>query len=472
MNKQIIIKTSNEIEILGSNRMPKALVDELSSILIMENPKYKGALDHGYSTRGIPKRLHYMTKNSNGNWVMPRGFYYRLQNIIKRYGIPFRTIDKCMTVEDVEIDFIGELREDQPEAASAILDNQYGLLSRGTGGGKTVIALYVIAKRRQPTLIVVHTKELMYQWQERAEGTKYAKGFFGGLKKGDIGLIGDGKKSVGRILTVAIVNSLSKYLYLVKDSVGQLIIDEAHKIPSTTFSNIISHFDCRFFLGLSATLNRRDGLGEVIKFYIGDIVHTGDIKHLQAKKQAMKPSLTIIKTNFSFYIKNTFMYSSMIKKLTSDVDRNDLIVKEVIKHSKKNNSREISLVISDRKEHCRVLYNKFKQKFIRVGILIGGMSNKERRETKEKLNAGYYDVLVATSQLIGEGLDCPTLASIFLTTPIGHSLRLIQYIGRIVRMIEGKRRAMIFDFEDPLWLLQHSFKKRMKVYNELEIKQI
>ena len=38
-----------------------------------------------------------------------------------------------------------------------------------TGFGKTVIGARVIAEKRRPTLILVHTKELAKQWKARLE---------------------------------------------------------------------------------------------------------------------------------------------------------------------------------------------------------------------------------------------------------------------------------------------------------------
>jgi superfamily II DNA or RNA helicase len=53
--------------------------------------------------------------------------------------------------------------------------------------------------------------------------------------------------------------------------------------------------------------------------------------------------------------------------------------------------------------------------------------------------------------------------------PIKFSGRLQQYIGRIVRVEEGKEKAVVYDFNDGCWLLQHSLKSRMEHYREMGI---
>ena len=92
------------------------------------------------------------------------------------------------------------------------------------------------------------------------------------------------------------------------------------------------------------------------------------------------------------------------------------------------------------------------------------------KEIKKRLEDGLYDIFIATSQLIGEGFDCPRLAFLYLTTPIGDEKRLTQYIGRVIRILEGKQHAIIFDFFDLQWLLQITFRKRINTYLKLGIK--
>jgi superfamily II DNA or RNA helicase len=84
----------------------------------------------------------------------------------------------------------------------------------------------------------------------------------------------------------------------------------------------------------------------------------------------------------------------------------------------------------------------------------------------EKLQQGISNILIATGQLIGEGFDLPQLSSVFLTTPIKFDGKLQQIIGRIVRIAEGKEKAIIYDFSDNNWLLQHNLKSRMEFYKK------
>ncbi|MBU4361264.1 helicase, partial [bacterium] len=82
-------------------------------------------------------------------------------------------------------------------------------------------------------------------------------------------------------------------------------------------------------------------------------------------------------------------------------------------------------------------------------------------------------VLIATGQLIGEGIDLPFLDTLFLVFPTSSKTRLIQYIGRVQRKNKGKSISKIYDYYDQyVSVLNIMFQKRKKIYEKLGIKQI
>jgi superfamily II DNA or RNA helicase len=109
----------------------------------------------------------------------------------------------------------------------------------------------------------------------------------------------------------------------------------------------------------------------------------------------------------------------------------------------------ICLVLSDRKKHCEVLINLLKYRHgIDAALLTGDLTTEQRKAVLERIRAGEEQVIVATGQLIGEGFDCPDLATLFLATPIRFSGRVLQYLGRILRPAEGKVSATVYDYVD------------------------
>ncbi len=180
----------------------------------------------------------------------------------------------------------------------------------------------------------------------------------------------------------------------------------------------------------------------------------------------MRPKLIVKETAFDYdYDEN---YQEMITALTEDPDRNLLIAGDVLKATKGNGKNGISLIISDRKEHCMALHDLLKgRRSIRV--LTGNIPSKARKGIVGELNQGGIKILIATSQLIGEGFDLKALSNIFLATPISFTGRVKQYTGRILRMAEGKREAVIYDYLDRPGVLQASFKSRTYAYKDLGI---
>jgi|TARA_Y100000310_G_scaffold218179_1_gene219359 superfamily II DNA or RNA helicase len=448
----IKIELNNKITLRG---VPAGIVNILEEELIVDNPNYLDAQTRGRVTVGIPKQIKLLKYNKKGDhYTLPKGYYYKLIEMLRDKDY---TIDNRQpTLKSIPIEFKGKLKRDQLRAGMLILNRSYGVLKAPTGSGKTIITLWVIARRSVPTLIVVHTKELMYQWKEKIQQ-------FLTTEPNQIGLIGDGHREF-KDITISIVNSLTKID--IGEFAGQVIVDECHRVPSTTFSNAVGKINTNHLLGLTATDKRSDKLDLLIFHYMGGLIHEIKPKSLQEKGRILKPKLRVVKTGFYYPMKGIYERRPMLQKMVDDQKRNSIILREVRERIKKY-PRGVALVISDRIDHCKYLFGSLENEGSE--LLTGNTPSKQRREVIGRLQAGASKVLVATGQLIGEGFDLPSLSSIFLTFPIKFSGRLQQYIGRIVRVMEGKDNPIIYDFSDSCWYLQHSLRKRMEHYEEMEI---
>ena len=102
-------------------------------------------------------------------------------------------------------------------------------------------------------------------------------------------------------------------------------------------------------------------------------------------------------------------------------------------------------------------------------ILRGGMGARARAATVARLQPGGPPLLaVATGPYAGEGFDCPTLDTLFLTAPIAQKGRLVQYADRILRPYDGKATAEVHDYHDELTgVLASSLAKRAPGYTSL-----
>jgi len=442
--------------ILTISNPPRILTREIRNRLSMRNPAFDEAVRMGRWTGNLEPTLRYYQEEGD-SIITPRGFIRQLISMAKKEGIPFQVIDNRRTLPEVDFAFAGTLKPFQETALEDILSRDTGTLSSPTGSGKTVIALAAIAERKQPALIVVHTRELLNQWIERIES-------FLGIPEKEIGKIGGGKFTIGDRITVGIVNSVYGKADEIAPHVGHLIVDECHRTPSRTFTEAVSAFDCQYVLGLSATPWRRDKLSKLIFWFVGDVVHQVDREALIEGGSILPVEVIERKTDFQTFFDPVEAYPQMLAELTRDRARNVLICRDVA-HEAENGSG-VCLVLSDRKEHCGELQGILRDKFgIESELLTGDFSKTEREAVVQRLAGGQVKVLVATGQLIGEGFDCRDLTTLFLATPIKFDGRLLQYVGRIMRPAPGKERALVYDYTDVrIGVLVAAARARKRVY--------
>ncbi|MBW2335485.1 MAG: DEAD/DEAH box helicase [Deltaproteobacteria bacterium] len=444
---------------LQLENVPSEIMEILTDRLEILNPKWIENERMKRWNRGTPKSLRFFDRvGSSGLWI-PRGYMRQLVLLCRRHKIKYEIDDCRRSLPPKNFSFKGRLRPFQQKAVDEMLAKDFGTLSSATGSGKTIMALYMVARRRQPALIVVHTKDLASQWTERIET-------FLGIPAPKVGLIGSGKKELGDKITVALVQSLYKCVEEIADQIGFLVVDECHRCPSRIFTEAVTGFDARYMLGLSATPWRRDKLSKLIFWHLGDVHHEVDKAHLVETGDVLPAEVIVRETNFKPFYDPVNEYSKMLSELTADTDRNVLIASDVAQETL--NCGGICLVLSDRKAHCENLQSLLKYRFkIDSELLTGDLNLSERQKVIERLNQNKVDVVIATGQLIGEGFDCKNLSTLFLATPISFSGRVLQYLGRVLRPAPGKKMARVFDYIDiHVETLTKAAQSRQRVYRQ------
>lgn len=399
----------------------------IKRFLTMANPAYQEAKKQGRWTGGIPKNLHFFAE-AGSDLIFPRGAVRQVYEICKQHGENINIVDNRRELDPIKISFTGTLRPYQQKAVDDVLKRSGGVLEAPTGSGKTIMAMAVIAERKQPTLILVHTRELLNQWCERIRS-------FLGI---NAGIIGSGKLDIQPV-TVGTVQTIRKHLDTLPKNFGFLIVDECHRTPSRTFTECVDAFDTKYMMGLSATPFRRDGLTRLIHLYLGETVHQVNSEHLRNIGAVLRPEIVSVETRFQYNYADD--YAEMISALTCDEQRNRLIIKTL----RENLNGGTALVVSDRIDHLKTLANGISEKGI--AILTGKTPSKEREQIVNALAQGEVKVLFSTISLIGEGFDECGLHNLFIASPIKFQGRLTQVIGRILRPQNGKQ-ARVFDFVD------------------------
>jgi len=417
--------------------------------LTVPNPLYREAEEQGRSTRDLEAELRYYRQTPDGDLVIPRGAGRTVHALCREYDVPVHLIDEAHEVVPVMFEERVTLSAAQERAVGDVLKRRIGVLEAPAGSGKTIMAMSVIARRRQPTLIIVHTRELAHQAIARAMAVV-------GLDEAEIGVIGDGQCTIGERLTVALVQTLARGVPPALLQVGHVVVDECHHCPAVQMAAVVSQFPAKFLLGLSATPYRRDGLDRVIGWYLGPVVARIDKADLADRLIAP----TIIKRETGCVVAGD-SFTELVTDLIHDPRRNRLIVADVAQAVREGRR---CLVLSDRVDHVERLTKMLAAAGVSAAALHGQLGKRTRGEVVAMTAAGTVQAVVATGSLIGEGFDSPRLDALFLATPVSYVGRVTQYIGRVSRTAPGKTGALVVDYCDDNRMLWASWGKRGRLY--------
>lgn len=411
--------------------------------------------------------------------ALPRGCEEMLLDLFESANIKINITDKTNLGTAIPVEFNGALREEQQPAANTLLEHNIGVLSATTAFGKTVIASYLIGVRKTNTLVLVHTQSLMTQWQKSLEQflriivtpPEMPKGR--GKRKiwSPIGVLGAGKNTLNGIVDVAVMQSLvseDEVKELVRNY-GMIIVDECHHVSAVNFEKILKYANAKYVYGLTATPTRQDGHHPIIFMQCGPIRYKVD-----AKSQADK-------RNFEHYLMPRFTpyrqeskdktITEIYKDLAENELRNNYIVNDVIKAVKNGRT---PIVLTERREHVLKLKEILSGYCNNIITLFGTSSQKERRETLEKLQAipdPESLIIIATGRYVGEGFDYPRLDTLFLALPIAWKGKVAQYAGRLHRNYPGKSEVQIYDYVDVhIPVLEKMHQKRLKGYSSIGYK--
>ena len=356
----------------------------------------------------------------------------------------------------IELKFNGELRDYQKNIVSTYINSsknnrQVGLLEIPCGRGKTVIALNIISQLKTKTIVLVHKSFLLNQWVERIEQ------FLPGAKIGRIqGKIIDIE---GKDIVIGMIQSLSmkEYPQNIFTCFGLTIVDECHHISSEVFSQTLQKVVTRCMLGLSATMERKDGLSYVFKMFLGDIVYSekrnnnDDIVMIKGIEYISKNDSEFDETKYDY--RGNPMFSSMITKLCSYNHRTEFILKIVEKELEIKKDQQI-MILGHNRNLLTYLHDAIEKRNIAsVGYYVGGMKEEELKKSETK------KVIVATYSMAAEGLDIKTLSTLIFATP---KTDVVQAVGRILRV--KHERPLIIDIIDTHDIFKKQWYKRKSFY--------
>jgi superfamily II DNA or RNA helicase len=456
--EQLDLVLGNQIYIPKADLSP-SLRNRLIRLAAFQNPEFYQAQGMRLSTFGKP-RIIGCCEDFPKHLGLPRGCQDELFTLLESLDIKVNLADERSTGSRLDVQFHGALRDEQQQAADALLKHEIGVLAASTAFGKTVIAAYLIAQRQVNTLVIVHRRQLLDQWVQAL--SKFLK-----ISLIEIGQIGSGKHKPNGQLDVAMIQSLYQD-GAVSDIVGNygyVIVDECHHISAVSFEQVIRQSKARYLTGLSATVTRKDGHHPIIFMQCGPVRYKVSDRS-QAEKRPFDHKVVVRLTNFRLppHLQNAADLSiqEIYSLLANDDMRNRMIVEDIATAIRAN---RFPVLLTERREHLEALATFLNKNVEHVFVLKGGMGKKQRQQLADQIASVPNDqsrLILATGRYLGEGFDDERLDTLFLTLPISWRGTLTQYAGRLHRLNAAKKEVIIYDYVDykvPVLAKMHARRK-------------
>ena len=332
----------------------------------------------------------------------------------------YEVFDKRISVEADFPEFKFDLRPSQKAVYDEVDD--CAIINAWVSWGKTFTGLAIAAKLGQKTLVVTHTTTLRAQWE------KEVKKVFGI----DAGVIGGGKFNVEPPIVIGNIQSLYRRVNDIKEVFGTVILDEMHHVSSPTFTRIVDEMPARFKVGLTGTLERKDGRHVVFRDYFGHNVFK------PPKENYLIPKIDIYKTDIRFIDGSFTPWAERINDLTHNEEYVHSVSMIAAKYAAEGHK---VLVVSDRVHFLKRCANLVGDKAVSI---TGDMNFEEREEAMQEVRTS-KNILFGTQSIFSEGISLNELSCLVLGTPVNNEPLLTQLIGRVVRKIDGKRQPVIVD---------------------------
>ena len=444
---------------INSNIVLESDGSEIEALFIKDNtfpnPEYLSNEQNGraWANRDVSEEI-YTYRREGGSLVLPRGYARDFLRICEAHGITPTIIDERASAPCSYPEILKGivLRGYQQRAVDSANKFYQGTIVSPTGSGKSLIGLEIIRQKGEKALVLVHRSDLGKQWASVIEE-----------RLGIVpGLIGDGSWEIGNEITIAMVQTLASRTEETRGlsgSFGLVIWDEIQHLPSETHFNVLGLLNAKYRYGLSATLNRRDGLEPIIYRTIGPTIAT--IEKEEVEKQGATVPAKVISIETGFTPESVNSWSEFLESIASSIGRNNLI----IDLAKKSDGS--TLILVDRVKHAEELSAMLKKIGIVHVLAHGQISKVDRCDVMDRIKSS--QITVGTTGLLGEGIDVTSWGTLIMGSPISSEIKLMQAIGRCVRQSPGKQQATIYDLKDDCGFAGSSFKKRFDIYKKNKI---
>lgn len=349
-------------------------------------------------------------------------------------------------------------QEHQVDAVNNFFDNPQSLQEIATGAGKTVItaALSQACEKYGRTIVVVPNRSLVTQTEKDYK-----------LMGLDVGVIFGGRHEYDKKHTICTWQSLDKMTKAdaklsLDDFVAgtvAVIVDECHGMKADVLKAMLqgplAQIPIRW--GLTGTIPKEDFNFFALRTSIGGVVGEVSAKELQEKGLLANCNVNILQLKDWGDYGN---YQSEMKFLTGDIARLEQIARIFEGISADGN---VLLLVN------YVKTGQLLEEMIPNSVFLSGKDKDiKRQEEFQRAHDEDNIVIIATYGIAAVGLNIPRIFNLGLLEPGKSFVRVIQSIGRGLRLATDKDHVEIWDITSTCKYAKRHLTQRKKFYKDVQ----
>ena len=359
-----------------------------------------------------------------------------------------------------------KLRDYQIDAVEYAIKSNRTLLVSPTASGKSLIIYSLVRYYHMmdlKTLILVPTTSLVEQMYSDFEDYGWSPGTY--CEK-----IYEGHdRKVTKDVVISTWQSIYKMPKKYFESFGCVIGDEAHLFKAKSLTGIMTKLhQCKYRFGLTGTLDGTQTHRLVLEGLFGAVENVVTTKELIDKKTLANLKIKCIVLRHP-NIREKMTYAEELEYLVTKDNRNKFIV-NLCRNISGNTLCLFQLV----EKHGKVLYDQAKDviKDRKVFFVYGGTDTKTREDIRSIVENEKNSIIIASYGTFSTGVNIRNINNIVFASPSKSKIRVLQSIGRGLRISESKNSILVFDIADDIsykerrnFTLTH-FTERINIYNE------
>lgn len=390
--------------------------------------------------------------NSNEFEYYDEGQKERLARALKSEKYFDSNNDELYTLDILPYSYQQEIL-DKLDAERAVRGYYHNLVVAATGTGKTVVSALDYKRFRKLNskapcrlLFVAHREEILkqslYTFRAVLKDANFGEMFVGNYKPESIDNL---------FISIQTFNSQSFTEKTTADFYDYIIVDEFHHAAAPSYQKLLSYYQPKILLGLTATPERMDG--KTIMPYFNDRI-AAEIRLPEAiDRKLLSPfqyfgvtdsiDLDKLKWAAGGYDKSELSKIYTINGAASTM-RADLVVRSLLKYvTDIDDVKGLGFCVSI--EHAKFMSNYFNQQGIPSIYLTGKSADDERKNAKQLLISGEIRFIFVVD-IYNEGVDIPEVNTILFLRPTESLTVFLQQLGRGLRLAENKECLTVLDF--------------------------